>query len=96
VAALAVPNQLAEIQVSRVVGETFLAIAYHREGDQDAFDKQLATIRTLVASLEKSPPKPSKGGMAMAPWGIPFAIEMGHRELAEARWSRRKLRCRTN
>jgi serine/threonine protein kinase len=79
VATFAAPKQIDQIQLSRLSGETFLAMAYHRQADKAALEKQTAVVRALVAQLEKSPPKPSGG---MGPWGIAFAIEMAKRDLA--------------
>ena len=77
-AAFAAPRQLDAIQVSRLTGETILALAYHREGDKEAFDKQLAIVRAFIAQLKKSPPKP---GTSIGPWAVLFAILMAEREL---------------
>ena len=76
---VATPNSFAAIQFSRLVGETILALAYYRDGDQEALGKQIAAVRPLVERLEKSPPKP---GTSAQPWAIPFAIQMAKRELA--------------
>ncbi len=79
IAALAAPQMLDAIQTSRLFAETFLTLAYHREKDFQAFDRQFATTRALIAQLEESPP-PS--GTSIGPWAIPIAIELAERELA--------------
>lgn len=60
-------------------GETVLALAYHKNGDEVSRDKQLAVVRKLITQLEESPPEPTSG---LAPWAVAFGIEMTRRELA--------------
>ena len=45
-AALAAPAQLDQIQFSRLAGETFLAMAYQRQGDTAALEKQSAVVKS--------------------------------------------------
>jgi hypothetical protein len=77
--ALATPKLLDQIQFSRLIGETILALAYNKAGDKEELAKQLTVVNGLIAQLKKSPPEPSG---SFPPWAIPFAIEMAKRELA--------------
>jgi hypothetical protein len=52
-----------QVQLSRLLGETVLAMAFYREGDQHAFENQVANFRALIEKLEKSPPKSDLGGV---------------------------------
>jgi outer membrane protein assembly factor BamB len=81
VAALfAAPQMKAALRLSRLQGETVLAMAYHDQGNREAFAKQVATIENLIGDLEKSPHK-AEGGLD--PWAVPFAILISKRELAK-------------
>ena len=53
-------------------------MAYHRQGDNDALEKQPATVQGPIALLKKASPKPSA---SIVPWAVPFAILMAEREL---------------
>jgi hypothetical protein len=79
VAALVAPAQLDLIQLSRIAAETTLAMAYHKQGDRPATDRQVDLTRRLIGQLERSPPAASG---ALAPWALWLVIEIARRELA--------------
>jgi tetratricopeptide (TPR) repeat protein len=68
-----------QIQVSRLVGESILAMAYHEQGDITQADRQAAKVRSLITTLENSPPKPSG---QIAPWAIQFTIKLAKQQMA--------------
>jgi serine/threonine protein kinase len=80
VAELAAPKMLDQIRVSRMLGETMLARAYHARGDHEALAKQLETLQALIKKLASGPPQNSPG---MVPWAIPVAVELSQREVVK-------------
>ena len=79
-AELAAPSRLDEIRISRLLGETVLAIAYRAQGNSQALDEQIATLRATVSRIETSQPGPKSG---LAQWALKLAIELTHRRLME-------------
>jgi hypothetical protein len=77
-AALAAPRQVDQIRLSRLLGETCLALAYQKLGDREAVGQHIKTVREVLQQLEKPSTKPSDGLM---PWSIPLARAITKREL---------------
>ena len=75
--ATASPNQ---ILVGRLVGEMILALAYREHSDDEALQKQLATLRKSIDQAETLGPQSS---CSLPPWAVRFAVEIAKRELAK-------------
>jgi tetratricopeptide (TPR) repeat protein len=79
-ASLAAPKQLDHLHISRLTGETILALAYQDTGDQAARDKQVESLRRLVEKLEAATPQYSEG---LGRWALPLTIHCARRNLAQ-------------
>ncbi len=78
-AAYAAPRQLDQIRISRIMGETILALALREVGDQQALEKQITALRKILDTLEQNQPQYSEG---IARWALPLTIYSARKELA--------------
>jgi hypothetical protein len=74
----ATANKSDPMPIARLLGATFLALAYHDGSDHSAFDRQLQSLRTLVDQTVKSAPQHSGG---LPPWTADFALTVAKRTL---------------
>jgi hypothetical protein len=73
----AVAGERARLLVGRLVGEMLLAAAYRQRADRAALEKQLDSLRQLIAEIPT--PAPQASG-SLPPWIAQFAIEIAKRE----------------
>ena len=74
------PKQRTHIRISRLLGESFLALAYQKQGNREEFDKQIKTVRGQLANLDKARPDQADG---LLPWSIHAVFVIVDRELAQ-------------
>ncbi len=78
-AELAAPNQRDQVRISRILGETILALAYRQQGDRQALATQIATLRALLQRMDHAKPQHSDG---LRFWSLRCATDLAHRYLA--------------
>jgi hypothetical protein len=79
VAALAAPRQKDQIELSRLVAEIYLALAYRALGNEDESLKARDRAWDLIVRMEKSTPHNNEG---LSMWATKYGVHVGKRKLA--------------